>query len=99
MGELLDLLAEAVPGGRLPRFDGPRAHHLERLGDGAMEEPAARGEQPTIRDIPDPIVGEVQLVSHGLEHVVADHLLDRLRRVAFLHPAGGLESVKSNWPR
>ena len=48
-------------------------------------------EQPAIRDLADPIVGEVQLVSHGLEHVVADHLLDRLRRVALVHPAGGLE--------
>ena len=36
-------------------------------------------------------MGEVQLVSHGLEHVVADHLLDRRRRVALVHPAGGVE--------
>ena len=54
------------------------------------------GEQPAIRDVADPIVGEVQLVPHGLEHVVANHLLDRLRRVALVHAAGGWRSVKSN---
>ena len=56
-----------------------------------MEEPPAGREQPAIRDLANPIVGEVQLVPDGLEHVVADHLLDRLRRVALFHAAGGLE--------
>ena len=56
-----------------------------------MEEPPAGREQPAIRDIADPIVREVQLVPDGLEHSVADHLVDRFRRVALLHSAGGME--------
>ena len=56
-----------------------------------MEEPPAGRKQPAIRDVANPIVREVQLVPHGLEHVVANHLLDRLRRVALVHSAGGME--------
>ena len=81
--ELFDLLVRAMA-----RPIGP-AHRLQRLGHGAVEEPTARREQPAIRDLADPIVGEVQLVPHGLEHVLANHLLDRLCRVALVHAAGG----------
>jgi hypothetical protein len=94
MRELLDLLAEQIPGGRPPRVDGHRPHRLERLGHRAMEESSAGQEQPAIGDLPDPIMGEVQLVPHRLEHVLTHHLLDRLRRVALFHPAGRLQQGK-----
>ena len=97
-GELLDLLAEAISIEWGHGADDPRADRLERLGHGAMEEPSARREQPAIRDLADPIVGEVQLVSHGLEHLVADYLLDRRRRVALVHLADGVEEREVEAP-
>jgi hypothetical protein len=62
-----------------------------------MEKSPAGQEQPGIGDLPHPIMGEVQLVPHRLEHVLTHHLLDRLRRVALFHAAGRLQQGKSNW--
>jgi len=83
MGELLDLLVDPIPGRRTRREAGPRARRLERLGDGAMQKTSARGEQAAIRDVADSIVSEVQVIPDGLEHMVANHLVDRFRRRGF----------------
>jgi hypothetical protein len=37
----------------------------ERLGHGRVEEAAARGKQPAIRDVSNAIVRELELVPHG----------------------------------
>ena len=74
----------------------PAARSLQHLGDGAMKETTARRKQAAIRDVADPIVGEVQVIPHGLEHALANHLFDGFRHVALVHAARGWSSVKSN---
>ena len=91
MGKLLDVLIEAMSRARLRYLGGLGAHCLQCVDHGAVEEPPARREKPAIRNLAHPIVGEVQLVPDRLEHAVPDHLLDRLRRVALFHTAGGAE--------
>src|SRR5262250_1350414 len=56
-----------------------------------MEEPAPGGNDPTIRDLADSIMGKVQLITHGLKYALADHLLDGLRRLALVRAARRVE--------
>ena len=98
MGELLDLLGEWFQRGRTFRTDRRRVDGLERLGHRAVKEPPAWLEQPAIGDVSHPVVREVQLVSHRLEHVVAHQLLDGLGRIAFVHGAGRLKQREVERP-
>src|SRR5262245_40529228 len=50
VSELLDLLAT------------PRRRSLERLDHGAVQETSAQGQQPSVGDLPDSIVREIQLI-------------------------------------
>jgi hypothetical protein len=53
-----------------------------------MEEPSPGREEPAMGGGAHTIVSEVQLVPHRLEHMVAHHLLDGFRGIAFVHLAG-----------
>src|SRR5215468_3371470 len=50
---------------------------LERLSGRLVQYCAPRREEPTVRDVADPIVDEVELVTHRVEHTSCDELLHR----------------------
>jgi hypothetical protein len=96
LGQLLDAVAGVV--GRPVRVIGGRTEGFERIHHGAMQEAAAGREEPLVGHVADPVMGEVQQVAVGLEHVMANHLLDRFRDVALVHAAGGPEEGEVEAP-
>ena len=68
------------PQGQIVRLQIPGMERFHRLADAAVAQLAPRREQPVVDDGADPIVGEVEPLTHPAQHVAAHQLFDALRR-------------------
>src|SRR5262249_57314762 len=66
------------------RVEVAGVERLDALGHPAMEQPAPRGEDASARDLPDPIVGEVESLAASVEHAAAHELLAATRGLFLL---------------
>ena len=66
--ELLNMLAEAILLHRLDRV-GYAIHLLEGSNHAGVEEPAARGQQPAVGHLAEPVMGEIKSLADAVKDV------------------------------
>ena len=67
---------------------------FERLGDAQMQQLAARGEEATRHDFPNPVVSEVEALAPTLKESAAHQLLDASRGFICAETRGPLEEIE-----